>query len=144
MKNKVEIKNKNLKKAVEHFIETEGITIDKWKIKRLHEIIEKLMTRRKVNMLYEQKGITDLLAASSMLYDVYVVEGSVASFFILRDTIQDILDVYGIASDVQEMLFQMCESFKGEDSPIAQLIPQKGYPDDLFADAVWIYENFGM
>lgn len=138
----MKIKNEKLKKAVEHFIDMEGLTIDKRKVQRLQEVIEKLMARRKVDVLYEQKGITDLLIASSMLYDAYVVEGSVASYFILRDTMQETLDEYEIPDDVQQMLFQMCESFKGEDSPIAQLIPQKGYPDDLFADAIWICENF--
>lgn len=138
----MQIKNEKFKEAVEHFIESEKLTIDTWKVRALQEIIEKLMIRRKVDLLYEQKGITDILAASTMLYDAYVIENSVASFFVLRDTMKETLDEYEIPEDVQEMFFQVCESFKGEDSPIAQLIPQKGYPDDLFADAIWIFENF--
>lgn len=138
----LEIQNKNFKDAIDFFLESERIPVNTYKILMLQDIIEKLMARRKVDVLYKQKGITDILAASTFLYGTYVVEDSVASFFVLRDKMQKILNDFEISNEVQEMLFQMCESFKGEDSPIAQLIPQKGYPDDLFADAIWIYENF--
>lgn len=100
--------------------------------------VDLLMNRRKVRDLYEVKGITDILKASCYIYNLFVCPERVSTFLLLREKTKVVFDAYGIPVDLQDKIFQMCECHLGEESPLDFLIPQKGYPDDLFADALFM------
>lgn len=135
------IKNDKLKDAVQNIIFTFANKNPDYYQKNAEElinVIDKLMIRRKVKDLYEIKEITNILYSSAYLYLLFYDNTKLTSLFLLRETAGSIFDQHEIEKETQLRIFQMCEGFMGEDSVIDFLIPQKGYPDDLFADAVYI------
>lgn len=133
--------NKDIKEAVEEIIGNDYIL--KVLEKRAEELmyyVDALMERRKVKQLYELKQVTDILLASAYLYEVYYEEGKISTLFLLREKAGAIFDAHNVDKDTQDKIFQMCECHMGEGALADFLIPQKGYPDDLFADAIFLME----
>lgn len=97
-----------------------------------------LLQRRKVYQFYRIKGILDVFRAACYLYDLYLDKEKITSFFILRERTASIFSKAGVDKETQDKIFQMCECCLGEDALAEFLIPQKGYPDDLFADALFM------
>lgn len=133
----------NLKAAVEEIIGTEQLEAHKAHADKLMFYIDALMERRKAKHLYTVKKIIDVLLASAYLYRLYYKENKISTLFLLREKTGAIFDAHNIDKDTQDKIFQMCECHKGEDALADFLMPQKGYPDDLFADAIFFMEMVG-
>lgn len=136
-----EFSSEAFKNAVEKVILTysnQEVNKAKEKADALMEIAIDLMKRRKVYQLYEVKNILDIFYASAHLYDLFIEENKISTFFLLREKASSIFDTFNIDKETQNKVFQMCECHQGEDSIADFLMPQKGMPDDLFADALYI------
>lgn len=134
-------KNDQLGQAVKTIIQE--LTDKDFEVLKAHaeclmDYIYALMERRKVKQLYDVKNVTDVLLASAYLYQAFYVPNCISTLFLLREKSKAIFAQYNIESDTQDKIFQMCECHAGEDSLAEFLIPQKGYPDDLFADAIFM------
>lgn len=138
----ITFENEQLKLAITDILNLnfqDGGEVFQLQAEKLWPYVEKLMIRRKVKDLYDMKGVTDILKASCYLYNAFIIPESISSFLFLREYTSGTFSMYNIPEETQHKIFQMCECHMGEESPLDFLIPQKGYPDDLFADAVFIY-----
>lgn len=131
-----EFLNKNLENAVKEIVENNEVICQD--AQKLMAYIDQVMIRRKVKDFYRAKDMIDLLFASAHLYRIYYQDNKISTLFLLREKTRDIFDKHLIDRDTQDKIFQMCECHMGEDSLADFLIPQKGYPDDIFADAIFI------
>lgn len=105
-------------------------------------VLEKLLIRRKVFNYYEENGINEQFVAAAFLFRAFSNPNDIPSIFILRQKAQKVFSKNNVPAEIQRGVLQICENYKGEDSLMESLIPQKGYPDDIFADAIWICETF--
>lgn len=106
------------------------------------DVLEKILIRRKVLNYYEEKKVSEQLVAAAFLFNAFVEPDDIPSIFILRQTAREVFSRNDVPADIQRGILQICENYKGEDGLMDTLIPQKGYPDDIFADAIWICETF--
>lgn len=139
------IKNEQLKKSVDAIIfefATKNLDLYIEHGNALMNVVTKLAGRRKVKDLYNAKDIFDIFYASAYLYQLFYEENKISTLFLLRERTPELFIEHGVDLETQNRIFQMCECFLGEDAPADFLIPQKGYPDDLFADAVYIFNTY--
>lgn len=133
--------NQDIKAAVEEIIGNPYILELRQKhVDKLMFYVDALMERRKTKHLYTVKQIIDIILASAYLYEIYYEENKISTLFLLREKTSAIFDKHNVDKDTQDKIFQMCECHMGEDALADFLIPQKGYPDDLFADAIFLME----
>ena len=135
-----EFENSDLKKAVEAIVASasKSLTQVEDEANKLMGYVIQLTKRRKVYDLYKVKGVLDICYASAYLYKLFVIPNKISTYFLLREKTVSLFDEANISKDIQDKIFQMCECHMGEDGLADFLIPQKGMPDDLFADAIYI------